>query len=122
MEIRRLAQQKFGKKLLTNLDATVGHIQKPDGKIKVDPKLAFQTAAAELMLFSLTDFQVVGNRTGFGRTAAAWSGLHSQVYAVDHDPKKSPPRKAKERSCGLHDFDSIIALSKIRHKEGGPGL
>jgi hypothetical protein len=58
----------------------------------------FISAAGEMWLFSLTDYQIISVYSGFGALAARWTRHWHSQYNVDN--KLNTPR-----ACGALDYD-----------------
>jgi hypothetical protein len=98
------AKQKYGDKLITDTDLVMWH---PDcaainpEKCKKDlMDLSFVHSLGSMLSFSMMDYHVVTDESGFGRLGAWLSGRWNNIYevvlypetaALSCDPKKPTP-------------------------------
>lgn len=67
VKLRRQAKERYGDKLVTKTDANVAHTRKNRGKReRADVVRSFQTAAAEMFMLGLTDYQIITTHSGYG--------------------------------------------------------
>jgi hypothetical protein len=100
LEVRRLAKCRLGAKLVTDIGTSPGHLTCHDGgSCDSDSQVqALRLAVGDLLSFSLTDYHVYSQKSGFGRMGA-WLSLnwHHQ-YSI----KGGAPRK-----CGIADNEDL---------------
>lgn len=120
VRLRKLASAALGPKLVTSLDVPVQHSRKEYRLTEDGMRRGFASAAAEMWLFSLTDYQIITLHSGFGRLGAYMSGRFHQVYDIDvvQEQQTAPPL----RSCSPYDYASIEYISLNSTGLGATGL
>jgi hypothetical protein len=84
--------------VLTSIDTVrIKHVARIRAK-REDIVRPFISAAGELWMFSLTDYQIISSYSGFGATSALWSRRWHSQYNIDN--KLNTPRP-----CGALDYD-----------------
>ena len=83
--VRAAALERYGKKVLTAVEAKIEHTANKEGKSD-EQALSLEgmrTAVGEHWAFGMTDYQVITHNSGFGRTAAFRSmRTKSSLYTV----------------------------------------
>jgi hypothetical protein len=120
VRLRQLAAAALGPKLVTSLDVPVQHSRMQESMRDALARRGFQSAAAEMWLFSLTNYQIITLHSGFGRLGAYMSGRFHQVYDIDfvQNQQTPPPRRA----CSAYDYASIEYISLNSTGLGAGGL
>lgn len=78
--LRSGAEQKYGEKLVVTQGLRLEHSSHSNtAKVSLD---GFQASVAENWLFGMTDFQIVSDTSGYGRTAAMRSLQPNSVYML----------------------------------------
>lgn len=102
--LRRAAREKYGDKVLTDDRMRPAHLDCEINGQKCDAesvKYVLRSAVAEMLLFSLTDYQVITFGSGFGRAGAFLSPHWRRIYTVEHAP----------RTCGRFEYDSLETVA-----------
>eukprot|EP00887_Chlorella_sp_A99_P003893 scaffold11.g3893.t1 len=93
-----------GQKVLTDDRMRPAHLDCEINGQKCDAesvKYVLRSAVAEMLLFSLTDYQVITFGSGFGRAGAFLSPHWRRIYTVEHAP----------RTCGRFEYDSLETVA-----------
>jgi hypothetical protein len=85
--LRKSAKQRYGDKILTNLNITTEHSSKEQSVCETNTNCAvshtgFKTAAAEWWLMGYSDYFVITRYSGYGRSAAFRSLKKDNIYTV----------------------------------------
>jgi hypothetical protein len=120
MKLRRLAKEALAPKLLTSLDVYLQHSRVQRGVPDDELRQGFVSAAAEIWLFSLTNYQIITLHSGFGRLGAYMSGRFHQVYDIDiRQNQQTPP---PGRTCSSYDYASIEYIRNTSTGLGASGI
>ncbi|CAL8469091.1 g8632 [Coccomyxa elongata] len=113
--LRTEAAKLYGAKvLLPSHEMVTEHIEHASGNATRD-RLAFRTTVAEQWLFGMTDFQVITERSSFGRLAALRSLRFRSVFTVrSAEALAERGRNISTWECSRANFDGFEDVA-VRH-------
>lgn len=108
--VREDAVAKFGDKILTSVNVHIEHSSKEESVCKNGncgnvTLYGFSTAAAEWWMFSMADYFVISEYSGFGRSAAMHSLKTSSIYTIPWKRMKAGV------SCSNESYTQLENLS-----------
>ena len=103
LAVRRLAKDRLGDKLLTEVDTLSNHIACEVGNCDPDQQAsALRRAVGDLLSFSMADYHVYSMNSGFGRLGAWLSFSWHHHYTI----------KDGTRRCGVDDYDDLRGVAR----------
>ena len=98
--VRQAAKVRLGEKLFTDTQMPSLHIGCVDGgSCQAERQIkALRLAVGDMLSFSMADYHVYSDNSGFGRMAAWRSHTWHHQYAI---------KGGTSRSCGINDYDDL---------------